>query len=97
MTFSFTASTGHRLPGACLPLSILGQVKPPGRCLLQALTPRQIRLLASAPDSHYDVSPLAAEEAVCNTAGPSTVREIDPPYMYSSRQSRRSAKQRMQK
>ncbi|GAB4818999.1 hypothetical protein N2152v2_006045 [Parachlorella kessleri] len=63
---------------------------------MPALTPRQIRLLASAPDSHYDVSPLAAEEAVCNTAGPSTVREIDPPYMYSSRQSRRNAKQRMQ-
>jgi hypothetical protein len=64
---------------------------------LQALTPRQIRVLASAPDAHYDVSPVQAADAVCNSAGHSTLREIDPPYMYSSRQARRSSRQRLER
>jgi hypothetical protein len=63
---------------------------------LQALTPRQVRLLASAPDAHYDISPLQAEDAVCNSAGNSVLREIDPPYMYNSRQARRKNKEKLE-
>ncbi|GAB4813693.1 hypothetical protein N2152v2_000739 [Parachlorella kessleri] len=62
---------------------------------LPGLTPRQIRLLASAPDAHQP-SPSAAAEAVCNSGGASTLREIDPPYMYSSKEARRRAKSRME-
>ncbi|GAB4814589.1 hypothetical protein N2152v2_001635 [Parachlorella kessleri] len=63
---------------------------------IPALTPRQIKMLAAAPDAHYDVSPLQAEEAVCNQAGSSVLREIDPPYMYNSRQARRRSKERLE-
>ncbi len=64
--------------------------------LLQGLTPRQIRLLASAPDAHMP-TPVQAMEAVCNTGGSSTLREIDPPYMYSSKEARLKSKQRLQR
>ena len=63
---------------------------------MQGLTPRQIRLLASAPDAHQP-SPSAAAEAVCNSGGMSTLREIDPPYMYSSKEARRRSKSRMER
>ncbi|GAB4823828.1 hypothetical protein N2152v2_010874 [Parachlorella kessleri] len=62
---------------------------------LPGLTPRQIRLLASAPDAHQP-TPVQAMEAVCNTGGNSTLREIDPPYMFSSKDARIRSKQREQ-
>lgn len=34
---------------------------------------------------------------VCNSGGNSTLREIDPPYMYSSRQARRQIKDRLER
>lgn len=63
---------------------------------LQALTPRQIRVLASAPDAH-SVSPEAAAGAICNTGGGSTLREIEPPYQYLSPQGRTEVKRRLQR
>jgi hypothetical protein len=65
-------------------------------CRLQGLTPRQIRLLASAPDAH-NTTPAAAAQMMCNIAGPSTIREIDPPYMYSSKQARSRNRQRLKR
>lgn len=59
-----------------------------------SLTPRQIRLLASAPDAHNPI-PGQDEEAVCNSAGNSTLREIDPPYMYNTKNARRKTKERL--
>ena len=64
---------------------------------MQRLTPRQIQLLASAPDAHYP-SPAEEAEVIVNKAGPSTtVRQIDPPYMYSSRQARRTMKSHLKR
>lgn len=63
---------------------------------LQALTPRQIRVLASAPDAH-SVSPAAAAGAICNTGGGSTLREIEPPYQYLGPQGRTEVKRRLQR
>ncbi len=63
---------------------------------VQALTPRQVRLLASAPDAH-NPTPTESEEAVCNSSGMSTLREIDPPYMYNSRTARRNIQERLER
>lgn len=42
-----------------------------------------------------DINPLFCCHAqVCNSGGTSTLREIDPPYMYSSRQARLREKER---
>jgi hypothetical protein len=65
------------------------------RAAPQGLTPRQIRLLASAPDAHTP-TPAQAMEAVCNTGGGSTLREIDPPYMFSSKEARVKSKRRLE-
>jgi hypothetical protein len=64
---------------------------------VQSLTPRQIRLLAGAgPGGHAaHPAPGQEEDAVCNSAGNTTVREIEPPYMFNSRPARRRMKDRL--
>ena len=49
----------------------------PPACV-QGLTPRQIRVLAAAPDAHVP-TPADAEAMVCNAGGSTTLREVDPP------------------
>lgn len=56
-------------------------------------TPRQIRILAAKSDG-MEARSTEYNDVVCNSAGASTVREIDPPYLYSSREVRRRQKQR---
>ncbi|KAL6778576.1 LCIB1 [Auxenochlorella protothecoides x Auxenochlorella symbiontica] len=57
---------------------------------LPALTPRQIALLAEGPESGGGGGGGAGPArpgrppSVCNSAGHTTLREIDPPYMYAS-------------
>lgn len=60
---------------------------------LQSLTPRQIRLLSSKGDGSEGRS-RDADDVVCNSGGTSTVREIDPPYLYNSREIRRRQRAR---
>ena len=55
---------------------------------MPSLTPRQIRILAeSRGASGSQIS--GSDEVVCNSTGSSTLREIDPPYLYRSREARR--------
>ena len=74
---------------------------------LQSLTPRQTRLLALSGDGSQggrsmggggglSSASAAADQSdvVCNSGGAFTLREIDPPYLYNSRDVRRREKDR---
>jgi len=54
---------------------------------MPSLTPRQIRILADAARNPGGQS-AGQNELVCNSTGSSTLREIDPPYNYSSKEIR---------
>ena len=60
---------------------------------MPSLTPRQIRILAGKSEGS-DPRSRGLDDVVCNNAGSSTVREIDPPYLYNSREIRRRQKER---
>jgi hypothetical protein len=60
--------------------------------LPQCLTPRQVRLLAERGEGHHRSS--EGDDHVCNNAGPTIVREIDPPYLYNKRAVRRKKRER---
>lgn len=56
---------------------------------MPSLTPRQIRILADAARNAGGGGLSASQnELVCNSTGSSTLREIDPPYNYSSKEIR---------
>eukprot|EP00890_Picochlorum_soloecismus_P005650 jgi/Picsp_1/6086/NSC_03440-R1_low-co2 inducible protein len=59
---------------------------------MPSLTPRQIRILAESRDSSGSQAAVA-EDVACNSTGFSTLREIDPPYLYRSRRERRQKKE----
>ena len=63
---------------------------------MPSLTPRQVRLLGGAGRSPNGENGDADPDVVCNAGGPagSTVREIDPPYLFTSREGRRRIKER---
>lgn len=63
---------------------------------VQSLTPRQVRLLASKGDGAGGARSHGIDDAICNSGGASTVREIDPPYLYNSRSLRERQKARAQ-
>ena len=67
---------------------------PPALCP-QSLTPRQIRLLAQQGEGGSGRSARWSDhEVVCNSAGSTTIREIDPPYnQYSYSQDQRRREQ----
>lgn len=60
---------------------------------MPSLTPRQIRILADT--GNMDASQAGSkDDLVCNSTGSSTLREIDPPYLYrSKRENRRRREQ----
>ncbi len=60
---------------------------------MPSLTPRQIRILSGKAEGG-DARARGADDIVCNTAGSSTLREIDPPYLYNSRDIRRRQRER---
>jgi len=60
-----------------------------------SLTPRQVRILSGTSDGGAARSH-DTDDVVCNSAGNSTVREIDPPYLYNSRDVRRRQKERVE-
>lgn len=68
---------------------------PPALCP-QSLTPRQIRLLAQQGEGGSGRSARWSDhEVVCNSAGSTTIREIDPPYnQYSYSQDQRREQER---
>ncbi|PRW45249.1 low-CO2 inducible [Chlorella sorokiniana] len=64
---------------------------------MPSLTPRQVQMLASmGSGGAYEVraSPGAVQSSVCNSGGCGTVREIDPPYLYNSRDASRRERER---
>ncbi|KAL4436585.1 hypothetical protein ABPG75_003724 [Micractinium tetrahymenae] len=61
---------------------------------MPSLTPRQVRLLARAGARGSSAAQAREEEVVCNQGGPGTVREEDPPYLYSSREMKRRQRER---
>lgn len=67
-------------------------------CSMPSLTPRQIRILADRSDEGDGGRSRGSESAdiVCNSGGSSTLREIDPPYLYSSREIRRRRRERIE-
>lgn len=66
----------------------------------QSLTPRQVQLLAAgagAGPGGYDArwSPCGgSHDVVCNSGGNGTVREVEPPYLYNSRDMSRQERER---
>jgi hypothetical protein len=64
-------------------------------CAMPSLTPRQIRILADKGDGDNGGRGRDNEHTVCNSGGTTTVREIDPPYLYNSREARRRQRERM--
>ena len=77
LTLPSTVACAQASKAFPLPSPLTGTL--PSPCLPQPLTPRQIRLLAAAPDAHYPANAAAAEEAVCNAGAGTTLREIEPP------------------
>jgi hypothetical protein len=65
---------------------------------MPSLTPRQVRLLSSGArgDGAGGARGQGEDDVVCNSGGTSTVREIDPPYLYNSRELRARQKRRAQ-
>jgi len=55
---------------------------------MPSLTPRQIRILADSARVMGGGQSASQNELVCNSTGSSTLREIDPPYNYSSKEIR---------
>lgn len=77
----------------CCRLSLLSPSSstcPLAPLLQQSLTPRQVQLLASAQQhgggAGYGYGRGYGPEAVCNSGGTGTLREIDPPYSFNSRE-----------
>ncbi|KAL4520247.1 hypothetical protein Ndes2526B_g01226 [Nannochloris sp. 'desiccata'] len=62
---------------------------------MPSLTPRQVRILAGKSEGG-DARSRGADDVVCNSAGTSTLREIDPPYLYNSRDIRKRQKERVE-
>jgi hypothetical protein len=55
---------------------------------MPSLTPRQIRILADSRNVDGGQSG-NKDDLACNSTGSSTLREIDPPYLYRSKRERR--------
>ena len=55
---------------------------------MPSLTPRQIRILADSARNMDGGQSTSQNELVCNSTGSSTLREIDPPYNYRSKEIR---------
>ena len=78
-------------PTVCIPPGLPAPHPP------QSLTPRQVQLLAASGGGggyEHRASPGAVQSSVCNSGGCGTVREIDPPYMYNSRDASRRERER---
>lgn len=60
---------------------------------MPSLTPRQIRILSAKAESGADGRD-RGPDVICNSGGSSTLREIDPPYLYNSRETRRRQRER---
>lgn len=65
---------------------------------MPSLTPRQVRLLSGRRSTGDGMGDSHDADVVCNAGGPagSVVREIDPPFLFTSRESRRRIKERGQ-
>jgi hypothetical protein len=65
---------------------------------MPSFTPRQVRLLSGSRSTGDGMGDSHDADVVCNTGGPagSVVREIDPPFLFTSRESRRRIKERGQ-
>jgi hypothetical protein len=75
------------------------KLRTPFTAVVQGMTPRQIAMLAAAGGAgKQEAGAAEAEGDVCGSAGSmTTVRAIDAPYTYSSRQRRRALRQQAEK
>lgn len=64
---------------------------------MPSLTPRQIRILADSRGGADGGQMGGKDDLACNSTGSSTLREIEPPYLYSSKRDRRRKREQAEK